>query len=967
MKIYAVAVRILVISALFENVTAALAQAQPDIINKNKTYTFSQFDSVYNAGGYDKAKTIAEHLVARAHERPSDTLYTQALRLLALSNRALGHLQAAEEIFEQIATTTEPRKQQTAFYRNILLEWGNISREIGNYAKAENILQGAIALHREQLSAMDSLEYANCMDALGSVYMKGGEYEKAERSIQAALQISERYRDTNTSLYLIHLTDLAASYNAAGKHTEAEPVYLKILALKKEVFGENHASYGLALSNTATFYANTGRYAQAEKMLLRALEIRAEKLGRRHPDYIISLANLAVLYDMMKKPQEAYELYGGLIELTREQFGENTPDYVYTLRDAANNYQSLEKYSEAEALYLQAVEGMKRVLGESHPQYALTLNSLGYNYFLQGQYAEADPLFEQAQKIYREKVSELHPYIAITHDNQGRLRAAQGATEDARNHFRLAREIRYKRIREMFPIMSEKEKNSMYASLRRNFDLSRNFAVQYGDYADALEIQLFTKSLLLFDLHRIQRQVQRDPAFSGFYHRWQDARKAIANAYNQSPEQRLKSGVVLATLESKADSLEKYIALRSGAFTRVTRSLKTDWRQIGQALRPGEAAVEIIRFLKYDFTANRDFSDTVAYAILIILPGANDPALVLLENGNDMEAKYLPAYHDDIRNQTYEADPYTWFWKPVADKLAGVKTVYVSADGIYHLVSLEALLNRQTGMYAGQEKSIRMVPSLRSLLPAPVEVNSQEYVLFGYPTFDKKSEQQNRVAAVTDAALPRELVADTGERDYNCSPLPATKAEVESIARLLKKKRKKSTVFMETAASEEALKTISSPQVLHIATHGYFEKNPDNNPMLRAGLLFAGARQTLEKKGSLPLSGDDGVVTAYEAVGLDLTGTELVVLSACETGLGEIRSGEGVYGLQRALTIAGADAVLMSLWKVNDQVTGELMTYFYEYWLKGLEKHHALQKAQQRIRSRYPHPALWGGFVMIGK
>lgn len=191
-------------------------------------------------------------------------------------------------------------------------------------------------------------------------------------------------------------------------------------------------------------------------------------------------------------------------------------------------------------------------------------------------------------------------------------------------------------------------------------------------------------------------------------------------------------------------------------------------------------------------------------------------------------------------------------------------------------------------------------------------------------------------------------------------------------------------MFAEGAALEEAVKRARSPRLLHLATHGFFlgeqsyagdaaaDVNPGlENPMMRSGLFFAGAERAL--LGARPPEGlEDGVLTAYEAAALDLQGTELVVLSACETGLGQVRNGEGVFGLRRALQIAGARAVLMSLWAVPDRETQELMGLFYDKWLAGAENHDALRAAQlemrERIRTRYGKDLAhyWGGFILVG-
>jgi CHAT domain-containing protein len=220
-----------------------------------------------------------------------------------------------------------------------------------------------------------------------------------------------------------------------------------------------------------------------------------------------------------------------------------------------------------------------------------------------------------------------------------------------------------------------------------------------------------------------------------------------------------------------------------------------------------------------------------------------------------------------------------------------------------------------------------------------------------------------------------------GFPDYGGTTIPAlpgTKVEVEGISRILKTAGYQVTLSQQNDATESKIKTVSGPAVVHIATHGYFlqdtegavgiaAENAKDNPLLRSGLLLAGASKTMSGEVLPNLeSNDNGVLTAYEAMNLNLNGTNLLVMSACETGLGDVRAGEGVYGLQRAFIVAGAKALVMSLWKVDDAATQALMTNFYNNLSKGGSKLKAFKQAQQQLMLKYKDPYYWGAFVMVG-
>ena len=208
--------------------------------------------------------------------------------------------------------------------------------------------------------------------------------------------------------------------------------------------------------------------------------------------------------------------------------------------------------------------------------------------------------------------------------------------------------------------------------------------------------------------------------------------------------------------------------------------------------------------------------------------------------------------------------------------------------------------------------------------------------------------------------------------------LPGTKTEVENIARIYQDLNQKPVVYTQNEALESAVKDVDNPKALHIATHGFFLEDLElpeteqedlyaQNPLLRSGVIMAGVNNFLTKEVDLDaLGGEDGVLTAYEAMNMNLSNTEIVVLSACETGLGTIKNGEGVYGLQRAFQIAGAKSMIMSLWSVDDDATQELMSAFYDNWRKTGDKKSAFQKAQMQVKEKYKYPFFWGAFVLVG-
>ena len=399
-----------------------------------------------------------------------------------------------------------------------------------------------------------------------------------------------------------------------------------------------------------------------------------------------------------------------------------------------------------------------------------------------------------------------------------------------------------------------------------------------------------------------------------------------------------------------------------------------------------------MRFPYYDFKSNI-WSDSIKYLVFISSPKDSVADYVYFHKGKELEEINFENYKyqaTNVDNKTELKDTsfYNSFWKPIADKIGDAKTIYVSLGGVYNNINLNTLYNSETGKYLIEEKDIRIVNSARDFVLSK-EQEKKIYTrntaaLFGFPDFNGNT---------TVAVDSTDFLAST--RDLNsfwldsltrgglkANPLPATKIEVENISLTLKSKGWQVNSFLAGNASETNIKKQESPRILHIATHGYFfpdvplEKDNTRflgmdrqqvvqDPMLRSGLLFTGANRTLKGEES---KGENGLLSAAEASLLDLRETELVVLSACETGKGEVKNSEGVYGLRKAFSDAGAKNIIMSLWKVDDKVTQEFMSRFYEIWLNEKTSiREAFNKTQLEIKAKYPEPYYWGAFILVGE
>ena len=403
--------------------------------------------------------------------------------------------------------------------------------------------------------------------------------------------------------------------------------------------------------------------------------------------------------------------------------------------------------------------------------------------------------------------------------------------------------------------------------------------------------------------------------------------------------------------------------------------------------------IDFSRCAKLNIEKN-EWTDSSQY--LVFISDFKDTLVdyVFIQDGTLMDQDLFDQYRQEATDPDRKTDLtsekfYNYFWKPIADKIGDAKTVYVSLGGVYNNINLNTIYNPETGKYLLEEKDIRIVNSAREFIMnkerATKTYTNNTASLFGFPNFDGNT---------TVSAEVSDLFAST--RDLNsfwldsltrgglkAKPLPATKTEVENISATLKSKGWQVTNYLADNASETNLKTQQSPRVLHVATHGYFfpdipmedkdqtrflgmdQQQVAQDPMLRSGLLLTGANRTLKGEVS---TGENGLLSAAEASLLDLRETELVVLSACETGKGEVKNSEGVYGLRKAFSDAGAQNIIMSLWKVDDKVTQEFMSRFYQLWLNDQSTiREAFHKTQLEIKAKYPQPYYWGAFILVGE
>ncbi len=497
------------------------------------------------------------------------------------------------------------------------------------------------------------------------------------------------------------------------------------------------------------------------------------------------------------------------------------------------------------------------------------------------------------------------------------------------------------------------------------------FASVAGQAYDNL---LFTKSISLKGTQKRKEAFLKtnDPAVIRLYDEWIEKKQQLIRQYMKADDPSGPDTSVLINKErlrqqqDEVNRLENELAAKAKDFKKLLSITPPGWKEVQAKLKEGEAAVEMIRFNWRDQVY---YSDTAFYAAYIITRNSSNPDVVYLPDpAADLDNKYYRVYKNNIKSKTDDKDSYNHFWKTIAGKLSGVKKVYFSPDGIYNLVNISTLKNPLTGQFVLDETEIHSTTSTGEIVQAgtgPKEILTA--VLIGRPSYRWMGPVTTSVRAGDET---RSFVNSL--RGSEIPDLPGTEEEVLAIKKQMEQNKIGVNTYLKDQATEERLYKLHSPGVLHIATHGYWSGTGDAtegyrvfNAMVNSGLLLAGVVNYYNNT-DFPNT-YDGILTAYEAQNLDLRNTSLVILSACETTLGYLDAGEGVYGLQRAFRAAGAGSIMTSLWKVDDNATRDFMIAFYDQFLKTRDKAAAFRAAQKMTREKYIHPYYWGAFVLVGE
>ncbi len=984
---------------------AGLGKNHPDVA----TPLINLANLYYYQGLYSRAEPLFQRVLAITENTlgKNHPSVATSLNNLAVLYDAQGLYNKAEPLFQRALAIKEAVLGKN--HPSVATSLNNLASlymDQGKYSQAEPIHLRALAIVEAALGK-NHPDVATSCNNLANLYMNQGKYSQAEPLYQRALAIVEASLGKKHPKIAASLNSLANLYYRQGLYSRAEALYHRVLAITEEALGKHHPYVAYSLTALAGLYKDQGSYSLAEPLFQRALAIREVALGKNHPDVAASLNNLASLYMKQGLYRQAEPLFQRALAIWEVVFGKNHPDVATSLNSLASLYMEQGLYRQAEPLFQRALAIREVVFGKNHPHVVTSLNNLAGLYMHKGLYHQAEMLYQRALAIQEAALGKNHPDVATLLVNLGDLRLNQHRLGAAVPLFARAFTISEQRLRREALDFSEARLADFLQLLRSDEERLYRLLRAHPDNASlsrvALSAALLLKGRSVEELANISRAVYRGlgPEERETFERLREVRTQFARLSLEGHGSRPLAAYQqqLNALAEQGDALEATLA-KSSASLRALAALPSPAEivdRVAEALPDDGALVEFITYQDRMLIPNLGSPEPqLRYLAIVLWPDATLRALDLgPAEPIDRAASRL---RDSLANrdtsfQAHSMVLYQLVFNPLLPLLGDTRRLFLSPEGQLSLVPFASLHDGH--QFLLETFDFTYLTSGKDLLPRPQEQRlPSSVVVLADPDFS--SPLQASISSSEENALPFESTSSLDRyfpsqlksqphRNWDAVPLPGTRQEAEAIQRLFPHAQ----LFLGTRATKQRLLNLPPPGILHLATHGFFLQDVlplarsraiahfDNlgadavalnlpDPLLRSGLLFAGA-QTLAPSNPTQAPRDSALVTALELAGLNLWGTQLVVLSACDTGRGDIQLGQGVYGLRRAFLIAGAETVVMSLWKLNDDTTRHLMEAFYSNLLAGQSRATALRQAMRALRTTHPHPHYWAPFIVLGR
>jgi CHAT domain-containing protein/Flp pilus assembly protein TadD len=942
-----------------------------------------------------------------------------SLNNLAVLYEEMGLYDKATALFERSLRIQEAAGKDHAGVAYVANNLASLYGNMGRFQEAEALARRSLRIRE---AANDVPEVANCLDTLARLLSDMGRHKEAESLYGRCLEIRETRLGKNHYSVAGVLKGLGSLFYVTGRFREAEDAYRRCVEVNEAAFGKDHPQTAAALGNLASLYADLGRDDEVERLLRRSLEITEAKLGKDHPALAANLNTLAALYAARGRLQEAEPLYRRCLAIAENAYGKDHPQVATFLGNLGSVCQRTDRLREAETYIGRSLQIYEAHFGKNHPRVAAPLNNLGILYWRMGRSDKAAAAFQRCVDLERDDQNSSVAVVALS--NLAAINQALGRKQQAWQLEERALEIHHAGLRRVFAFSSEAAMHGYLQNLAGVLPSVLAMATSADDpgktAASAYTWILRLKAVALDTLCRyrqLQHALGPDDPLTARVGKYQSLKQQLANA-SLNPPAGLAPGQLAKKMTQWRQEAEELEAELSRTFS--AKQALADVPTVAAVqnrLGRGAALVEFVRAPLRDFKKVGHWLEEHYFAF-ILGPGPSAVKLIDLGAAKDIDvgveslrneftdfqeklkdcetAEEVRALEKAQEKQFKKASAglYRRLFAPLRQALRSAELIYLAPDGALNRLPFEALVD-ENNKYLVESYRCAYLSSGRDLL-RPATAKAKGTVVFAGP--DYKLGAEERLARAQKLLAPKEVLALRGApagelRSAGWKALPGAAAEAKDIRAMLQGTSYGPVqAYVGPEALEEVLKAMPAPRVLHLATHGFFlDHEPQapaaeedgagagwargrlkqmDNPLLRSGIVLAGANTIGDKEAAGRV--EDGWVTAEEIALLNLRGTELVVLSACQTGLGDVKSGEGVFGLRRAFLFAGARTLVTSLFEVPDKDTRDLMGLFYRGLKSGQGKLAALHAAQRELLQKRrqaggaAHPFFWASFVMVG-
>lgn len=877
--------------------------------------------------------------------------YTQSLEeaeklnSLGLSLINQGRFKDAMPVLQHSLAVREsalgPMHFNTAISLNNL---GEVYKRIGDYAKASSLLERSLEIRQKTLG-FEHTETARGHNNLGSCYAWADEHMKAVTHYECAIKIWSKKNQENSDL-AIAIKNLGYSYSRVGDYSKALPLLEQSVAIKEKTLGYEHESTAQSLITLADCLNAFKDYEKALPLAKRSLSIREKKLGLLHPDVASSLNTIATAYIGLGETAKALPLYERAISIWEKTLGPDHPDTATGLQNLAKVYSITGDYPKAINISERALSIREKSLGLDSAYTARSLSDLGFLYRCNGDKSKALPFMEKALRIMEKKFGAENANASLELINLTCLQYEMGNTLAAINY---AKRFITSKESELNTVLALDEQSRLNWQRENIFywpvlllapDLSAHFVLRFkGIVLDSLA-----------EDHALALAIGSKGAGAQILNKIKSLQNRLSKiAFEQGKEEEGSK------LQDEIARLQRELTSKYLGRERKRVSASMTMAEIMPALAGGGVLIDFIEF------NDPKLKDDEATCLGAVITGEdNKPVFVRIDGGAAI-SRSIDALRAAInQGNASEVEAQTKFlseklWAPIAAKIPeGTKRLFLCPDANLNFLSFAALLESD-GRFVAEKYPITYIGSARDLAKISSGKISKSMALVANPQFDAAAKN----AKTTEIVAMRSAEADVFG-SIALPPLPGTEVEAASLQSLAGENGWQTKSYLGKDATESIVRKTNKPGILHLATHGFYlnsftppgpegsrgmsvvgvketteekkKKEKGVDPMRASGVAFTGAQQTLTSwsQRKAPNPETDGVLTAEEVGALRLDGTWMVVLSACETGVGEARSGEGVFGLRRAFMIAGAENLLMTLWPVADETTAKIMADFYK-------------------------------------